>query len=119
MCVFRQWLWVKALSQSEHWKGLSPVWVLMWTLRYSRLRHAFPQMLQIKSLMPEWISMCSLVLYLKALLQTVQTNGLSVHNTVCLSGSTCARSKIGERSQTYCRFCIYKLLFSHAASGEL
>uniref|UniRef100_A0A3Q4IH29 Uncharacterized protein n=1 Tax=Neolamprologus brichardi TaxID=32507 RepID=A0A3Q4IH29_NEOBR len=43
MCVFRQWLWVKAFSQMVHWYGLSPLWVLMWTVRCSWREHAFPQ----------------------------------------------------------------------------
>uniref|UniRef100_A0A3Q1HPY4 Secreted protein n=1 Tax=Acanthochromis polyacanthus TaxID=80966 RepID=A0A3Q1HPY4_9TELE len=92
------WLWVKALSQTLHWYGRSPLWVLIWTVRCSCREHAFPQTPQMKRLMPRWLLTWQFRVFLrlkkrphseqpygassplatKALLQTMQTNGFSL-----------------------------------------
>uniref|UniRef100_A0A3P8TGQ5 Uncharacterized protein n=1 Tax=Amphiprion percula TaxID=161767 RepID=A0A3P8TGQ5_AMPPE len=80
MCVFRQWLWVKAFSQMVHLYGLSPLCVLMWTVKYVLRAHAFPQIPHTNGLTPEWIAtwLSRLVLRLKDQPQTGQRGPLVV-----------------------------------------
>uniref|UniRef100_A0A3Q1F2B1 Uncharacterized protein n=1 Tax=Acanthochromis polyacanthus TaxID=80966 RepID=A0A3Q1F2B1_9TELE len=80
MCVFRQWLWVKAFSQMVHLYGLSPLCVLMWTVKYVLRAHAFPQIPHTNGLMPEWIAtwLSRLVLRLKDQPQSGQRGPLVV-----------------------------------------
>uniref|UniRef100_A0A668S541 Uncharacterized protein n=1 Tax=Oreochromis aureus TaxID=47969 RepID=A0A668S541_OREAU len=89
MCVFRQWLWVKAFSQMVHWYGLSPLWVLMWTVRCSWREHAFPQIAHTNLLRlkkrphSEQPYGASSPLDTKPLLHTPQTCGLSLLYSNC------------------------------------
>uniref|UniRef100_A0A8D0CTN0 Uncharacterized protein n=1 Tax=Sander lucioperca TaxID=283035 RepID=A0A8D0CTN0_SANLU len=97
MCVFRQWLCVKALSQSVHWYGRSPLCVRMCTVRCSWREHAFPHTPYGAS--PVCVRMCALrsPLDMKPLPHTVQANGRSLQ---------CMRRKwalsVNGRSRSVC-----------------
>uniref|UniRef100_A0A671U9A8 Uncharacterized protein n=1 Tax=Sparus aurata TaxID=8175 RepID=A0A671U9A8_SPAAU len=83
-CCF---LYKYALSQTVHSYGLSPLCVLMWTVRYVLRPQAFPQTLQTYDLTPVWIFMCAvrLLMRLKRRPHSEHWYGLSLAWTIMSS----------------------------------